>query len=124
MKITKKKKFSLVFLLIITFTTGCSWFFEPSSEAKNEYYDAGNKALNDGEYEEALSYYRQISRSSPFYPQALWMIEKVPFNKGVASYNEKKYQIGDCQLHLVNMLNLMKLIFRRQYLKLQKDLKS
>ncbi len=81
-------------MFLITIANGCSWLFEPTKEAKNDLYEAGNKALNEGKYDEATSYYRKISRSSPFYPQALWMIQKVPFKKGVASFNLKKFQIA------------------------------
>ena len=93
-KIGKKKKIFLILFLVISLTNGCSWLIEPSTEATNESYEAGNKALNDGNYDEAISHYRQISRGSPFYPQAIWMIQKVPFKKGVASFKNKKYQIA------------------------------
>ena len=88
-----KKIFFCSFLLIVFLINGCSWFFEPSEEAKNESYEAGNKALSEGKFEEAKSFFRQIPQSSPFYPQAIWMIQKVPFKKGVAAYNQKKYQL-------------------------------
>ena len=89
-----KKIFFCSFLLIVFLINGCSWFFEPSEEAKNESYEAGNKALSEGKFEEAKSFFRQIPQSSPFYPQAIWMIQKVPFKKGVAAYNQKKYQLA------------------------------
>ena len=83
-----------VFLIISFFFSGCGWFYEPSTKATNEYYEAGNKAMSEERYDEAISYYRKISRSSPFYPQALWMIQKVPFKKGVALFEQKKFQIA------------------------------
>ena len=90
-----KNRISLfVFSFFIIVISGCSWFYESSTEARNESYEAGNKALNEGRYDEATSYYRKISRSSPFYPQALWMIQKVPFKKGVASFEQEKFQIA------------------------------
>ena len=89
-----KIKNNITIFLIISFLTGCGWFYEPSTEATNEYYESGNKAMTVGRYDEAISHYRKISRSSPFYPQALWMIQKVPFKKGVASFEQKKFQIA------------------------------
>ena len=89
-----KIKNRVTVFLIISFLSGCGWFYEPSTKAKNEYYEAGNKAMSEGRYDEAISYYRKISRSSPFYPQALWMIQKVPFKKGVALFEQKKFQIA------------------------------
>jgi len=92
----KINKIIIIFLfsLTITIINGCGWLYKPSKKATNEYYEAGNKAFNDGKYDEATSYYRKISRSSPFYPQALWMIQKVPFKKGVTSFNQKRFQIA------------------------------
>ena len=101
MKKNKKIIFIFVFSIIITLINGCSWFNETSKEATNESYEAGNKALNEGRYDEATSHYRKISRSSAFYPQALWMIQKVPFKKGVASFNQKKFQIAIDELSKV-----------------------
>ena len=87
-------KIKVTVFLITSFLSGCGWFYEPSTKATNEYYEAGNKAMSEGRYDEAISYYRKISRSSPFYPQALWMIQKVPFKKGVALFEQKKFQIA------------------------------
>ena len=80
-------------ILIIAGTTGCSWF-EETTEPTNEAYESGKKALSEGKYEEAKAHFREIDTSSPFYPQAVWMIQKVPFIKGVAAFEQKKYQLA------------------------------
>ena len=96
----KKYKMQLKDLVLIIFAvlvTGCSWFSD-STEPVNESFEAGKKALEEGNYEIAKSYFREISPNSPFYPQAIWMIQKVPFKKGVAAFEQKQYQIAIFEL--------------------------
>ena len=82
----------LVVILIAAGTGGCSWFGE-TTEPINEAYESGKKALSEGKYEEAKTHFREIVPSSPFYPQAVVMIQKVPFKKGVAAFEQKKYKL-------------------------------
>ena len=78
-------------ILIAAGTTGCSWFGE-TTEPTNEAYESGKKAFTEGKYEEARVHFREVDTSSTFYPQAVWMIRKIPFKKGVAAFKQKKYQ--------------------------------
>ena len=100
MKRNKKLLSFFVVILIAAGTAGCSWFGE-TTEPKNEAYESGKKALSEGKYEEAKAYFRNIDQSSPFYPQAVWMIQKVPFKKGVAAFEQKKYQLAHVDLSKV-----------------------
>ena len=79
-------------ILIAAGTAGCSWFGE-TTEPTNEAYESGKKAFTEGKYEEAKAHFREVDTSSPFYPQAVWMIRKVPFKKGVGAFEQKKYQL-------------------------------
>ena len=81
-----------VVILIAAGTAGCSWFGE-TTEPKNEAYESGKKALSEGKYEEAKAYFRNIDQSSPFYPQAVWMIQKVPFKKAWRLLNKKNISL-------------------------------
>ena len=87
-------------ILLVVWLSGCSWFGD-SSEPANDSYEAGNKAFSEGNYEEAKTYFRQVSLSSSFYPQAIWMIQKVPFKKGVAAYEQKQFQMAVSELSKV-----------------------
>ena len=92
----KRNNKSLVFFIVIVIalqTAGCGWFGE-TTEPTNEAYESGKRALSKGKYEEAKSHFRRIEQSSPFYPQAVWMIQKVPFKKGLAAFEQKNYQIA------------------------------
>ena len=90
----------LAIILLAVGLSGCSWFGD-SSEPVNDSYEAGIKALSEGRYEEAKSYFREIALSSSFYPQAIWMIQKIPFKKGVAAYEQKKFQMAISELSKV-----------------------
>jgi len=90
----KKRIFFFVILFFTVSINSCSWFYDSSKEVTNELYESGNKAFYDGNFVEARSYFRQIPPSSSFYPQALWMIQKIPFKKGVAAYEQKKYPLA------------------------------
>ncbi|MBC8259851.1 MAG: hypothetical protein H8E38_12600 [SAR324 cluster bacterium] len=100
MKDKKKLLKTLHLILTVLLLTGCGWFGE-NTEPLNESYEAGKKALSEGQYDVAKSHFRQITPNSPFYPQAVWMLQKVPFKKGVASYEQKKYQIAISELSKV-----------------------
>ena len=95
-QIMKRNNKSLVFFIVIVIalqTAGCGWFGE-TTEPTNEAYESGKKALSKGKYELAKAHFRRIEQSSPFYPQAVWMIQKVPFKKGLAAFDQKNYQIA------------------------------
>ena len=102
MEINNKLLKFFIGILIAAGTTGCSWF-EETTEPTNEAYDSGKRALSEGKYEEAKAHSRDINTSSPFYPQAVWMIQKVPFKKGVAAFEQKKYQLSIFDLSKVPM---------------------
>jgi len=106
----------LVLIIFAVLVTGCSWFSD-STEPVNESYEAGKKALEEGNYEIAKSYFREISPDSTFYPQAIWMIQKVPFKKGVAAFEQKQYQIAIFELSKVP-LHSPDYAESRRYLKL------
>jgi len=91
-------------ILIAAGTAGCSWFGE-TTEPTNEAYESGKKALSEGKYEVAKAHFREIDTSSPFYPQAVWMIQKVPFKKGMAAFEQKKYQLALVDLSNINLAN-------------------
>ena len=90
----------LAIILLVAGLPGCSWFGD-SSEPVNDSYEAGKKALSEGRYEEAKSYFRKVPLSSSFYPQAIWIIQKLPFKKGVAAYEQKQYQVAISELSKV-----------------------
>jgi len=118
-EIMKKYKMQLKHLVLIIFAvlvTGCSWFSD-SAEPVNESYEAGKKALEEGNYEIAKSYFREISPNSPFYPEAIWMIQKVPFKKGVGAFEQKQYQIAIFELSRIP-LHSPDYAESRRYLKL------
>ena len=84
---------SFKFFFISSLIVSCGWFGE-TTEPKNEFYESGVKALNRGKFEEAKSYIRNIDQGSPFYPQAIWMIQKVPFKKGLAAFEQQNFQLA------------------------------
>ena len=87
-------------ILIVAGVAGCSWF-GGASEPINESYESGKKALSEGKYEEAKAHFREIDTSSPFYTQAVSMIQKVPFKKGVVAFEQNKYQLAVVDLSKV-----------------------
>ena len=129
--ILQKLQIQLKYQILIIFAvlvTGCSWFGD-STEPEKESYEAGKKSLEEGNYELAKSYFREINQSSPFYPQAIWMIQKVPFKKGVAAFKQKQYPIAINELSKIPLhspdyaesqryMNLVKLaLLKEQFLK-------
>jgi len=119
---------NLVLILFSVLVTGCSWFGD-AIEPVNESYEAGKKSLDEGNYEIAKSYFREINPDSPFYPQAIWMIQKIPFKKGVAAFEQKQYPIAINELSKIPLhspdyaesrryLNLVNLVLlNKQFLK-------
>ena len=93
MKLNNKLLTSFKLLFISSLIVSCSWFGE-NTEPKNESYESGVKALNRGKFEEAKAHFRNIDQGSPFYPQAVWMIQKVPFKKGLAAFEQKNFQLA------------------------------
>tara|TARA_B100000953_G_scaffold121076_1_gene99712 strand:- start:15 stop:707 length:693 start_codon:yes stop_codon:yes gene_type:complete len=100
MKNNGKQIKCLAIILLAVGLSGCSWFGD-SSEPVNDSYEAGKKAFSEGNYEEAKSYFRKVTLSSSFYPQAIRMIQKVPFKKGVAAYEQKQFQVAISELSKV-----------------------
>ena len=80
----------IIGILLFIQLSGCSWLGD-AEEPENDSYKAGKKALNEGKFELAKAKLREITPESPYYPQAVWMIQKVPFNKGIDAY-QKQYR--------------------------------
>ena len=97
MKNNGKQIKCLAIILLAVGLSGCSWFGY-SSEPANDSYEAGKKAFSEGNYEEAKSHFRKVTLSSSFYPQAIRMIQEVPFKKGVAAYEQKQCQVAISEL--------------------------
>ena len=122
MKIRRKNLNNLITIVLSLMLAGCSWFRD-SPEPENASYEAGKKALSEGNFEEAKSHLRDITLDSPFYPQAVRMIQKVPFKKGVAAYEQKQFEFAISELskvplhspdyaeaqHYMNLINYKKL---------------
>ena len=83
--------FILIFLSILL--SGCSWFAD-FAEHENDSYKAGKKALNEGKFELAKAKLREITPESPYYPQAVWLIQKVPFKKGIDAYEKQQLEVA------------------------------
>ena len=83
--------FILIFLCILL--SGCSWFAD-FAEHENDSYKAGKKALNEGKFELAKAKLREITPESPYYPQAVWLIQKVPFKKGIDAYEKQQFAVA------------------------------
>ena len=92
-EISNKKYFFIVSLYLFIIISGCSSFGD-SAEPENDSYKAGKKALNEGKFELAKAKLREIAPESPFYPQAVWLIQKVPFKKGIYYYEKKQYEVA------------------------------
>jgi len=88
----KKYNFFIVLFLCILFS-GCNWF-GGSVEPENGSYKAGKKALNEGKFELAKAKLREITPESPYYPQAVWLIQKVPFKKGIDAYEKQQFEVA------------------------------
>ena len=77
---SNKKYNFIIGLFLCIFLSGCSWFGD-SAEPENDSYKAGKKALNEGKFELAKAKLREITPESPYYPQAVWLIQKSSFQK-------------------------------------------
>ena len=93
MKISNKKYNFFIALFLCILVSSCSWFGD-SAEPENDSYKAGKKALNEGKFELAKAKLREITPESPYYPQAVWLIQKVPFKKGVDAYEKQQYEVA------------------------------
>jgi len=93
MKISNKKYNILIALFLCILLSSCSWFGD-SAEPENDSYKAGKKALNEGKFELAKAKLREITPESPYYPQAVWLIQKVPFKKGIDAYEKQQYEVA------------------------------
>ena len=93
MKINKKKYNFILALFLCISLSGCSWFGD-YVEPENDSYKAGKKALNEGKFELAKAKLREITPESPYYPQAVWLIQKVPFKKGIDAYEKQQFEVA------------------------------
>ena len=93
MKISNKKYNFIIGLFLCIFLSGCSWFGD-SAEPENDSYKAGKKALSEGKFELAKAKLREITPESPYYPQAVWLIQKVPFKKGIDAYEKQQFEVA------------------------------
>ena len=93
MKISNKKYNFFIVLLLCILLSGCNWFGD-SVEPENGSYKAGKKALNEGKFELAKAKLREITPESPYYPQAVWLIQKVPFKKGMDAYEKQQFEVA------------------------------
>ena len=91
--INNKKYNCFISILICILLYGCSWFGN-YTEPENDSYKAGKKALTEGKFELAKAKLREITPDSPYYPQAVWLIQKVPFKKGVDAYEKEQFEIA------------------------------
>ena len=93
MKISNKKYNFYIVLFLCILLCGCTWF-EDSVEPENGSYKAGKKALKEGKFELAKANLREITPVSPYYPQAIWLIQKVPFKKGMDAYEKQQFEVA------------------------------
>ena len=93
MKVSNKKYNFIVSILLCYLISSCSWIGD-SAEPQNDSYKAGKRALNEGKFEMAKAKLREISPESPYYPQAVWLIQKVPFKKGIDAYEKQQYEVA------------------------------
>ena len=90
---SNKKYNFIIGLFLCIFLSGCSWFGD-SAEPENDSYKAGKKALSEGKFELAKAKLREITPESPYYPQAVWLIQKVPFKKGIDAYGKQQFEVA------------------------------
>ena len=93
MKKSNKKFIFIISIFLCILLSGCSWFGD-SAEPENDSYKAGKKALNEGKFELAKAKLREITPESPYYPQAVWLIQKVPFKKGIVAYKKQQFEVA------------------------------
>jgi len=93
MEISNKKYNFIIALFLCVLLSSCSWFGD-SAEPENDSYKAGKKALNEGKFELAKAKLREITPESPYYPQAVWLIQKVPFKKGIDAYEKQQFEVA------------------------------
>ncbi len=93
MKISNNKYNFIISIFLCIVLSGCTWFGD-SAEPENDSYNAGKKALNEGNFELAKAKLREITPESPYYPQAVWLIQKVPFKKGIVAYEKQQFEVA------------------------------
>ena len=93
MKTSNKKYNFIIAISLCILLSGCSWFGD-FAEPENDSYEAGKKALNEGKFELAKAKLREITPESPYYPQAVWLIQKVPFKKGIDAYEKQQLEVA------------------------------
>ena len=92
-EISNNKYIFILSLFLFILLYGCSWFVD-SAKPENDSYQAGRKALNEGKFEMAKAKLREIKPESPYYPQAVWLIQKVPFKKGIDAYEKQQFDVA------------------------------
>ena len=93
MAINNKIYNSIIGLFFCILLSGCGWF-GVTVEPENDSYKAGKKALNEGKFELAKAKLREITPESPYYPQAIWLIQRVPFKKGIDAYEKQQFEVA------------------------------
>ena len=84
---------SIIALFFCILLSGCGWFGD-TVEPENDSYREGKKALNEGKFELAKAKLREITPESPYYPQAIWLIQRVPFKKGIDAYEKQQFEVA------------------------------
>ena len=93
MEMSNKKYNFIISIFLCILLSGCSLIVD-SDEPENDSYKAGKKALNEGKFELAKAKLREITPESPYYPQAVWLIQKVPFKKGIDAYEKQQFEVA------------------------------
>ena len=93
MRISNKNYNFIISIFFSLLISCCSWIGD-SAEPENDSYKAGKKALNEGKFELAKAKLREITPESPYYPQAVWLIQKVPFKKGIDAYEKQQFAVA------------------------------
>ena len=93
MEVNDNKYNFLISISICFLLSCCSWSGD-YTKPENDSYKAGKKALNEGKFEMAKAKLREITPESPYYPQAVWLIQKVPFKKGIDAYEKEQFEIA------------------------------
>ena len=93
MKISNNKYNFIISIFLCILLSSCSWFGDYVQHG-NDSYEAGKKALNEGKFELAKAKLREITPESPYYPQAVWLIQKVPFKKGIDAYEKQQFEVA------------------------------
>jgi len=93
MKVRNRKNNFIISIFFCYLISGCGLIGD-AAEPENDSYIAGKKALNEGSFELAKAKLREITPESQYYPQAVWLIQKVPFKKGIDAYEKQQYEVA------------------------------